>query len=77
MTNSNGKEMWKFMRRKREILSPSPPLLSITVVGWLNRFIDYLRGSSVPADAGTLGRSDVTGAGIGFVTVNELRDARK
>ena len=46
-------------------------------VAWLIRFIDYLRGTSVPADAGTLGRDDVTGAGVGFVTVDELRNARK
>ena len=46
-------------------------------VGWLIRFIDYLRGSSVPADVGTLGRDDVTGAGMGCVTVDELRDTRK
>ena len=42
---------------------------------WLIRFINYLRGST-PPDTSTPGRGDVFGAGVGPVTVDELRSER-
>ena len=69
------------MRRKQEILSPLTPLLSITLPGIV--FKNELRGLSVSliifvvVDAGTPGRDDVTGAAVGSVTVDEIRNAKK